>query len=323
MPSLVARPYRPEDADAWDRFVERCPQGTVLHTRRFLAYHGERFLERSLVIERDGAWVAAMPAGAWPDQPEVVASHPGSTFGGLLLPKLGDTALAEEAFAVAAEELQRRWQAERLDVRLPLAHLSPQPDESQLHALFRLGATLDRVDLWSAIQLDRDFKRSHRRNARKGRKAGVTTAFETAPEAYEEFHALLSQNLRAKHDRSPVHSEADLLDLRERIEADQRLFVARLPDGSLGAGTWLLRHREGVFHTQYLASAAHAQQMRPMEVLLDDLVDRLLEEGARCVSFGASSVERGRVLNPGLHRFKSKLGGGAVAHYHARWELGS
>ena len=57
--SLSVRPYQPDDADAWDGFCEGALQSTLLHTRRFLSYHGDRFADRSLIIEEAGKWIGS------------------------------------------------------------------------------------------------------------------------------------------------------------------------------------------------------------------------------------------------------------------------
>lgn len=307
------------DDARWDAFVERCPKGTLVHTQRFLGYHGERFEDRSLFVERGSKTIAVFGAVTHPNRPDEIVSHLGSTFGGPLLPKVAAAESTHDTLrAIGAH--YRREGVRRLVLKLTPAHLSEQPDEPELSALFRLGARIDRVDLWSVIALDRARKRKDIASARRGRQLGVRVAVEDEVDTYVEMHALLEETLR-RHDARPVHSPEDLLDLRERIRDDQALWVARLGDGSIGAAAWLLRHRPGVWHTQYLAASDRAREARALDVLLDDLVDQLSVSGARILSFGASTEDGGRRLNAPLHAFKSKLGGGAVAQHHATWDL--
>lgn len=313
------RPRGPADGPRWDAFVRRCPKGTLVHTQRFLGYHGDRFEDRSLFVERGSKAVAVFGAVTHPHRPDEVVSHLGSTFGGPLLPKVAAGESTYDALrAIGAH--YRREGARRLVLKLAPAHLSEQPDEPELSALFRLGARIDRVDLWSVIALDRARKRKDIASARRGRQLGVQVAIEDEVDTYVEVHALLEETLR-RHDARPVHSPNELIDLRERVGDDQELWVARLADGSIGAAAWLLRHRPGVWHTQYLAASPSARDARALDVLLDDLVTRLSDSGARILSFGASTEDGGRRLNGPLHAFKSKLGGGAVVQHHASWDL--
>ena len=56
----LARAYRPDDAAAWDDLVARSANGTILHTRKFLAYHGDRFRDRSLVVTKSNGKLAGV-----------------------------------------------------------------------------------------------------------------------------------------------------------------------------------------------------------------------------------------------------------------------
>lgn len=317
---IAVRPLCAAEHARWDAFVMACPKGTLLHTQRFLGYHGARFADRSLILERGERWVGVLPAVLHPDRPTTVVSHFGATFGGLLVKRLAAAELTYELLQAAAAHY-RKSGVEELVFRLPPAHLAAQPDEAALHALFRLGARIDRMDLWSVIQLDRPRRRKDVASARQGKRLGVTVELAERAEDYSAYHELLVASLARRHGATPVHSCEALLQLRQRLGEDQALWLARQPDGTLGAGLWLLRHREGVFHTQYIAGAESARKTRSLDVLTDHLVADLQARGARILSFGASTEDGGRHLNANLHQFKSKFGGGALTQAHARWRL--
>ncbi len=57
---------------------------TFLHTRRFLAYHQDRFKDVSLLLANDKGIVGLFPAALDPAEARTVVSHPGITYGGLL-----------------------------------------------------------------------------------------------------------------------------------------------------------------------------------------------------------------------------------------------
>src|SRR6266702_4194990 len=81
----TVRTYGPEDACGWENLVARSCNGTFLHTRRFISYHGDRFRDRSLVLEnRRGRVVGVFPGAEAPADPETIISHPGLTYGGVV-----------------------------------------------------------------------------------------------------------------------------------------------------------------------------------------------------------------------------------------------
>src|SRR3712207_2892831 len=83
--NVAVRRYRGQDAEAWDRLTAAAGNGTFLHERRFLAYHGERFRDLSLVVEDNrGRIIGVFPAALDPGRTDTVVSHPGLTYGGVV-----------------------------------------------------------------------------------------------------------------------------------------------------------------------------------------------------------------------------------------------
>ena len=81
----MVRSYCPEDRRRWEDLVARACNGTFLHTRRFISYHGDRFRDRSLVLEnRRKRIVGVFPAAEAPSDPDMIISHPGLTYGGVI-----------------------------------------------------------------------------------------------------------------------------------------------------------------------------------------------------------------------------------------------
>ena len=82
MTHIEIRPYDAAMTEEWDRFVLNSRNATFLHLRGYMDYHADRFPDRSLVALRKGKIIAALPASGTGD---TVCSHPGLTYGGLLL----------------------------------------------------------------------------------------------------------------------------------------------------------------------------------------------------------------------------------------------
>ena len=81
-------PYDPSWDERWDRFVMKgSANGTFQQTRRFLSYHPQgRFEDASLMVLDGQELVAVCPAAAqMVGRSAMLRSHPGSTFGGLVI----------------------------------------------------------------------------------------------------------------------------------------------------------------------------------------------------------------------------------------------
>src|SRR5262249_20653892 len=124
-------------AEAWDRFVATTWNGTFMHTRRFLAYHGPRFVDASVPVpDRDGALAPVLPAAVDPGDSERVASHPGTTYAGLAYgPELRGERMLEALTLIREHYRDRGFAAVRYRTVPFIYHRVPAADD--VYALFR------------------------------------------------------------------------------------------------------------------------------------------------------------------------------------------
>lgn len=309
--NLSVRPYSTTDADAWDDFCAGALQSTLLHTRRFLSYHGNRFTDRSLIIEDEDKCVGLFPAALSPSDTTCVVSHPGITYGGVL----HQGSLCGERMVAALTEICRYYRAqgkEKLTYKAvpSLYHRAPAQDD--LYALFRLGAVRRRCDLSCTIDLQHRLPVSERRRRglNKARKIGVEVV-----EGSQHLPALwevLTENLARKHGVNPVHSLEEILLLAGRFPDHIRCVCARL-DGRVIAGV-LLFITPTAQHAQYIASSDKGYEVAALDLLFEYSIETAGDQGTLWFDFGISTENQGMVLNDGLFRFKSEFGGGGAVH---------
>ena len=141
MPSgaLQLHPYSTDQVGLWDAVVDAAPGGTILHSRRFLDYHGDRFRDFSLLATRAGEISPSMvfPLAADPAEPDRVVSHPGSSFGGIV--GAARDPVHHRNFLVTAAKWLRGQGFGRLLYRCTPHGLLRQPDDGLLPDLLRLG----------------------------------------------------------------------------------------------------------------------------------------------------------------------------------------
>jgi hypothetical protein len=127
---------------------------------------------------------------------------------------------------------------------------------------------------------------------------------------------LLSANLGDRHGVKPVHSEDELIDLKRRLEEEVALWIAHAPGqpDSPIAGVWLFRFGNVAWHMQYTAANAEGRNKRAMHLLFYRILSAARAMNVSHLSYGAVTENGGRVLNPGLERFKAVFGGGLVTH---------
>jgi hypothetical protein len=309
---LSVRAYVPADEARWDAVVAQSRNGTFLHRRAYMDYHSHRYVDASLVVEDDGEPVAVLPANREGDS---VSSHAGLTYGGLVASR----GLRAEATLEAFERIGEHYRGDgiRRFVYKPVPHVfHAAAAEEDLYALHRLGASLVRRDLSSVLApRERPAMNTMRRRAiARARAAGVAMRVGTdiAP-----FHALLASVLE-RHGAVPTHSTAELTLLRSRFPGQIVLHEAHRGDELL-AGVVVYDFGHTV-HTQYLAASAAGRACGALSLLLAELVGGIYAQRPH-FSFGISTEDEGRVLNPGLVAQKESFGARAVVHDRYEWVL--
>jgi len=314
---LEVQPYAEADRAEWDAFCDGAVNATVLHRRAFLAYHGERFRDASLLVRENGALLGVLPAAEVPGDGATVASHPGATYGGFVHQgRLLGSRMVEAVQACAAHYLQRGHAAL---VYKPLPHIyQHRPAQDDLYALFRAGAGRQRCELASAIDLAARGPRSERR--RRGlRKALAQVELSANPCQLAVLWDVLADNLRRKHDAAPVHSLAEITQLQALFPGHIVLRCALIA-GRVEAGV-LFFNTPQVWHAQYIAASERAYDASALDALIEAAIEEAAAAGARYFDFGTSNEQAGQVLNDGLYRFKSEFGGGGVAYEQYRLDL--
>ncbi len=313
---MKIRPYEDRDATAWDALIDQAPGANFLHSRRFLAYHGARFRDASLIVENDGEISAVFPAALDPQDSGHVVSHPGATYGGLIAPGFSASDVVAALLAIA--RYYRAKELTRLTYKTVPLHLTAIPSQADRYALWRLGAAVARRDLWSVVWTHESGTTTPRlgRQLRIAERHGLVAHETNGAEDYRGYHRLLSDNLEERHGVRPVHSAAQMIDLRARLGDSVGLWIVTAPDAPDVplAGVWLFRFGRTAWHTQYIASSPEGRDKRAMHLLLQHLLTAARDQDVAALSYGAVTEQDGRVINPGLEQFKVEFGGGLVIH---------
>lgn len=310
--TIQVRQYTNADAQAWDDLVDHSWNGTFLHTRRFLSYHGGRFSDKSLIIEDEKKHIVGVfPAALNPEASDCVVSHPGITYGSIV--HAGD--LRGARMLEALEQICDFYRQTNITTLIYKAvpyiyHRVPASDD--LYALFRLSAVRYRCDLSASINLYNRNKLSQRR-IRSLSKAQKNKVFiDDLNEDCREFWSVLQDNLVRKHNMRPVHSLDEISFLHSMFPYNIQFVVGKL-DGVVVAGVVLFK-TQNVIHAQYIASSQRGQEVSALDAVFDRCINLSKLSGVHYFNFGVSTENSGQYLNDGLHQFKTEFGGGGVVH---------
>ncbi|GLQ86446.1 GNAT family N-acetyltransferase [Dyella flagellata] len=305
--------YAPTDTAQWDAVVGHSRNGNFLHRRAYMDYHADRYTDGSLVVKRNEEAVAVFPVSV---KQKVATSHGGLSYAGLIATRAMRAEWTMEVFERIGEHY-RAHGVERIIYKAVPHVFHAYPAEEDLYALHRLGARLMRRDVASVIALREPFgfTEGRRRAVAKARKSAIRMHVGSD---LADFHALLSEVLRSRHDVAPTHSLAELRLLQSRFPHQIVLHEARDENGLLAAA--LIYDFGRVVHTQYLAASERGRECNALNLLLAELIERIYAD-RHYFSFGISTEQEGRVLNGGLIAQKEYFGARAVVHDFYEWML--
>jgi hypothetical protein len=316
----AVRAYDPSQAEVWDDLVARSGNGTMLHTRRFISYHGDRFRDRSLLLEnRRGRIVGVLPAAEDRADPQVVVSHPGLSYGGLV----HDGSIHGASVLDAIAEIAAYYGG--LGCRLLRYKAVPSiyhsvPAEDDLYALFRLGARRYRCDLSATIDVSHRGRVSQRRERSKKRALAAGVSIEETWADIRDFWRILEQNLASRHGVSPVHSADEIGLLHDRFPGTITLVVAKVCDALVGGAVFFVTNQ--VLHMQYTATTDEGRAISATDLIMERGIDLARERGCRFFDFGVSMRDGGPDLDDQLYEFKVSFGAGGTTQDHYELDLG-
>ena len=305
--SLDIRLFRPEDTLNWDIFCENALQGTFLHTRKFLSYHQNRFIDCSLIITDQDKWLGIFPAALNPENPHQVISHPGITYGGFLHNGgLKGETMINTLYLVNDFYSKLGYKSLIYKVTPSFYHRSPAQDD--LYGLFRVNANKIRCDLSSTIDLRSRLQltKGRRWGINKAKKSGITIVND--PQFTKDFWEILSENLSEKYGVKPVHTLTEIKFLIERFPKEIRC-ICSIYNGSVVAGT-ILFVTDQVIHTQYIASNSVGRELSALDAVIEYCILKGYDEGKKWFDFGINNQNNGWTLNNNLYSYKNSFGGG-------------
>lgn len=311
-------PFESAHEELWDALVRKSPVGTFLHTRRFLGYHGDRFQDASVTIELDGDLAGVFPAALDPGDASLVVSHPGATYGGLvLLPEIRGGRVISILTAIVDHYRKLGHGSIRYRPVPSIYHRGPWAEDG--YALHRLGAQRTACGLSVTIDLAHraPMNERRRRDIKSRLREGV--AIRAGREELDRIWPIVESNRLERHGVRPTHTLTEIASLQELFPSEISAWSATL-DGDVLAGA-VVFHIGPTDHLQYVANSAEGRLHHTQDVLVEHLIDKAGSRGARFFDFGISTTDKGAELNEGLHRYKSSFGGGSTLYEEFGWRM--
>ena len=290
----------------WDEFVTNSKNGTFLFYRNYMEYHADRFTDQSIMFYDDKRLIAIMPANI---RDNILYSHSGLTFGGVISDKKMTTPLMLETFNALKEYLRKQGFIKIVYKEIPhIYHIVPA--EEDLYALFYHNARLIKRDVSSTIFMSRRqaYSKGRKWSVKKSKKNGLEVK---RSYGFKNFMVIEEENLRKKYGVMPTHTADEISLLANRFPENIKLFTAHKDDVMVAGVT--IYESENVAHAQYIAATDEGKKLFATDFLFDFLINEYFIE-KNYFDFGISTEQEGRFLNEGLITFKEEFGARAVVY---------
>ncbi|KAA5824053.1 GNAT family N-acetyltransferase [Algibacter amylolyticus] len=298
--------YKKEFYEEWNNFLMLSKNSTFLFHRDYMEYHSDRFEDYSLLIYKDNKLIALLPANI---KNNVLTSHEGLSYGGLLLPDKIPFSLVLEALETVLEYLSIKKIEKLIIKQVPKIYHQKLANELE-YLLFILEAKLFRRDLSMTIKLDevKAYSKLRNREIKKAIKHGLV--FKETTNFKEFWTKILVPNLKTTFGVLPVHNLTEISSLNKSFPDNIRQFNV-FDKGELLAGCTIFETGK-VAHLQYIATNKLIKKGA-----LDFLIDRLITDVYKeklYFDFGISNENQGKNINLGLLNWKQSFGASGIVH---------
>ncbi|WP_373521494.1 hypothetical protein [Aquiflexum sp.] len=310
--SLILKPYQSEFKADWDAVVGSSINGTFIHQRDFITYHGDRFDECSLIFFDREKPVAVFPAEKSGNQ---VYSHRGLTHSGWIFRK----DLEEELLTIVINDTLQYFRTkgcQSLEVRLVPDFFCSGSTLTMKTIIRKLEPELVKKSIFHATTLPFEISARGRKWGRK-KAESLGLMVEESPDFEGFWKKVLEPHLFEKFHNQPVHSLEEILYLKSRFQKNIKLYVV-YQETEMLAGTVLFFQNE-VVHCQYIASTAKGRESRALDLLFGVLLDKFNLDKSY-LSLGTSLDTRTGNPIASLIKWKESLGGNGVEV--GVWEFG-
>lgn len=291
--------YNAKEKELWDNFVKNSKNGVFFFLRDYMEYHSDRFEDHSLIFLKNNKTVALMPANI---EENILVSHAGLTFGGIITSRKMKTSLMLEIFDSLKKYLNENGIKKLLYKAIPhIYHLYPA--EEDLYALFINNATLIKREVSSTMEMTYKipYSRNIKRNIKKVQGDGleIKRSYD-----FSTFMVLKEEQLFKKYGLKPTHTAREMEYLAGKFPENIKLFTAE--QNGVMVGGVVVYENKNIIHAQYQEADELGIDLHAPSLLFDRIINHYSEK--KYFDFGISTENNGFYLNEGLIDFKERFG---------------
>ncbi|MBF7090133.1 FemAB family protein [Flavobacterium sp. ALJ2] len=302
MKNYTVKLYQEADYEKWNDFIDHAKNATFLFHRDFMEYHKDRFEDFSLLIYENEKLVSVLPANRVNN---VVYSHQGLTYGGLVYTnKLKGTEvelILESLFCFFKDEGIKTFHYKPAPV-----FYFPEGNSEVEFFLFKRGALLERKEMNLVINLSAPLhiSKSKLKHFRRIQEMNLDVIEENDFTSF--WKLVLEPRLLNKHNTKPVHNFQEIILLKQSFLKNIKQFSAYYEDEIIAGIT--VFETDTVVKSQYGATTKKGEELRALDFLFINLIQKYKEEGKLFFDMGIVGDVNEKGYNVGLLKQKEELG---------------
>jgi len=292
--------YKEEYKEIWDNHVRQSKNGTFLLCRDFIEYHGNRFIDHSLLFFGKEKLLAVLPGHITYN---TFYSHAGLTYGGFVLSSTAHAVEVMDIFSSFLKYLREKGIEKLIYKAIPHIY-HKYPSEEDLYALFRYGAKLHARSISSSIFMEERLPYStlRSRGINKAHKNNLQVSESTD---FSSFWRILDNNLYKKYSTHPVHTLEEINHLKEKFPDEIKLYAVTDNDNQVVGGC-VVFITSTVIHIQYVAANESGMEKGAIDMLVNHIIK--IYSHKRYFDYGISTESGGTYLNENLIAQKEGFG---------------
>jgi hypothetical protein len=298
--NYAVKQYQEKDYASWNAFIGQAKNATFLFHRDFMEYHTDRFEDFSLLIFDAEKLVAVLPANR---VEEAVYSHQGLTYGGLVYAHKVNAEKAADILDCVLVFLKESLIKLFYYKPIPIFYSSKGNSEMDFF-LFKKGAFLERKEMNLAINLAVPLTISKSKLKHFNKNLDLEIVEENQFETF--WKQVLEPRLLEKHHVKPVHNQREITQLKQLFPDNIKQYSVYY-ENCIIAGITIFE-TQNVVKSQYGATTKKGEELRALDFLFINLIQKYKQEGKLFFDMGIVNDENEKGYNAGLLKQKEELG---------------
>lgn len=302
MTKYTVKNYHKSDYKIWNDFIDQAKNATFLFHRDFMEYHEDRFKDYSLLVFEDEKLVAVLPANKTGN---AVYSHQGLTYGGLVY----SAKLKAEKVELILDEILSFLKENSFETfyykPIPGFYFTNGNQEMDFFLVTR-GAVLERKEMNLAINLDSPLQISKSKLKHFRRIEDLDLDIVEEEDFTPFWDEILAPRLLEKFNVKPVHTKEEITFLKQKNSKNIRQYSV-YQNNEIIAGITVFE-TENVVKSQYGATSKKGEEVRALDFLFINLIEKYKRKGKRFFDMGIVDEENEKGYHPGLLKQKEELG---------------